>query len=117
MSIRMGTLLAIFILIGGGYLCVQLFPTLFGITPTENPSFQSNIPNTKKLSLTSESAMNYVLATCGALCENCEKSLSNCSQLIIEKTAFFCQNGKKGSDICYYDFESLSNACRKICKP
>lgn len=112
----MKTLLLIFILIGGGYLCVQFFPTFFGIAPSKNTSYETYPTlSSKDPSLTSETSLDYVLVTCGTNCENCGNSLPNCNQIIEEQTALFCQNGEKGSAVCYYDFESLSNACQQIC--
>ena len=116
MSTRMGTFLLIFILIGALYICAQLFPTFFGITQGDTPPQNNTLLTNEKATITPESAMGYILVACGANCENCENSLSNCSQLIIDQTAFFCKNGQKGGSVCYYDFESLSNACQKLCK-
>lgn len=97
---------------GIGYLLNQIFPSFFGnVSPIKQRTTQlDNNPID-----TEQAAINYISQMCGVDCGICDQSFNKCTSILEEQVGIICVEGPEQQEICFYDLEKLTLACRKIC--
>ncbi len=104
--------LCMFLFLGIGYLLNQIFPSFFG-----NISLirQGTIQIDNNPIDTEQAAIAYVSQMCGTDCGVCSRSFNRCTSLLEKQVGIICVKGSKQQEICFYDLEKLTLACKMIC--